>query len=483
MNPRIRSFLYTVACALVAARLGWSLAEGEYLWPALFTTVCLAAIVVRVSGRPLEVVVLGALVVGYLVGNRGFAQLMPAPGLPLLPAEAGLLIGGGWLIVSGALQRRLPFERDELNYAILLCLLLGSARVLFDLKPYGLVAVRDFATVYYAGFFFIAQAAGRDPAARRFLFGSLVVGVLVLLPMYGLSLLAPGFFLNQLTVRGAPIIFYKGDLVYTFAMAGSVLLFYWADGPRRWLWRAVSALWFMAVIASDSRASLAGGIVAVALLAVRRRWQFTRLQLATASGSLLLLLALALFVQNDWAERKIDSAVDRVSSMVDLTGRTRYRSEDSYFRSDNNRFRLVWWTTVARETWAGNPVFGLGFGHDLASRFVREYYPDSTEESSTRSPHNLLLTIFGRMGFVGLLAWFVLGAAMLRTSLQVLADKRLSRAWGLAVAPWVIGVSACFGVVLEGPMAAVPFWIMLGLLNAERRAACQSPQAEGAATG
>ncbi|MBI2514135.1 MAG: O-antigen ligase family protein [Opitutae bacterium] len=452
------------------------------MWPALFAAICLAAIAVRVSGRRLDIVVLGALIVGYIVGNRGFAQLMPAPGLPLLPAEAGLLIAGGWLIVSCALQRRLPLERDALNYAVLLCILVGTARVLFDLKPWGLVAVRDFATVYYAGFFFIAQAVARDPAARRFLLGSLLVGVIVLLPMYALSLVAPEFFLTQLTVRGVPLIFYKGDLVYTFLMAGSTLLFHWAEGPRQWHWRALSAVLFIAVVASDSRASLAGGIAALGLLGLRRRWNFARLQLAATLGSLLLLVALAVLVRNDWAERKVDSAVDRVSSMVDVTGRARYRSDDSYFRSDNNRFRLVWWTNVVRETWAGNPVFGLGFGHDLASRFVREYYPEASEDSSTRSPHNLLVTVFGRMGFVGLIAWLALMAAMLRTSLQVLANEQLSRAWGLAVAPWVVWISACFGVVLEGPMAAVPFWIMLGLLNAERRAQEES-QADGAATG
>jgi hypothetical protein len=34
---------------------------------------------------------------------------------------------------------------------------------------------------------------------------------------------------------------------------------------------------------------------------------------------------------------------------------------------------------------------------------------------------------------------------------------------------WVIFISALFGVVLEGPMGAVVFWISLGMGNAKRR--------------
>jgi hypothetical protein len=37
---------------------------------------------------------------------------------------------------------------------------------------------------------------------------------------------------------------------------------------------------------------------------------------------------------------------------------------------------------------------------------------------------------------------------------------------GLWCAAWVILVSACFGVVLEGPMGAVVFWTILGLASA-----------------
>ncbi len=88
---------------------------------------------------------------------------------------------------------------------------------------------------------------------------------------------------------------------------------------------------------------------------------------------------------------------------------------------------------------------------------------------TTRSPHNIVITVFGRMGVIGEIILVMLCAAILRGSLQLLARESPGN-WGLAVVPWVVIVSSCFGVVLEGPMGAVPFWILLGLMHAELRA-------------
>ena len=40
-----------------------------------------------------------------------------------------------------------------------------------------------------------------------------------------------------------------------------------------------------------------------------------------------------------------------------------------------------------------------------------------------------------------------------------------AEAMTLQAAVWVVMISACLGVVLEGPMGAIPFWIMLGLAH------------------
>jgi hypothetical protein len=57
--------------------------------------------------------------------------------------------------------------------------------------------------------------------------------------------------------------------------------------------------------------------------------------------------------------------------------------------------------------------------------------------------------------------------------LRALRLARLARTDDTALAPlgwwsvsWVMLASACFGVVLEGPMGAILFWTSLGLANA-----------------
>jgi O-antigen ligase len=94
---------------------------------------------------------------------------------------------------------------------------------------------------------------------------------------------------------------------------------------------------------------------------------------------------------------------------------------------------------------------------------VREYYPESSEEFAVRSPHNVLITVFARMGAVGLSVLFaVMGVVGVRTLRAVRSGPREAAPW---CAVWIMFVSACFGVVLEGPMGAVIFWTVLGLAH------------------
>src|SRR5262249_44478770 len=150
--------------------------------------------------------------------------------------------------------------------------------------------------------------------------------------------------------------------------------------------------------------------------------------------------------------------------IADPLGTGSYSGEDTFYKGDNNLFRAIWWRNVFEETLEKAPVLGLGFGYSLADRFVREYYPDASEEFTTRSPHNVLLTIFARMGIVGFLPFaLILGLIAHRTARSLrsgIGDE--TRLWGCA---WIVFVGACLGVVLEGPMGAVLFWSTLGMAN------------------
>lgn len=452
--------------AAVAVWAGWLLAEGDYVLPAILAAVTAGALLVRVTGVALDGLVMGVLLFGYIVGNRGFAQLMPAPGVPLLPAELGLLLAGGWMLFQGARRGELPFRRDALHLAVLAWLIVGSVRVAFDIRPHGLLALRDYAMVYYAGFFLIAHHLAREPANRRFLLGVLLV-TSVLQPVAKLAVdLFPDTVYDAVAVRGIPLILMKGDLALTF-LAVSALLLALVVPPRArpWAW-PLATLQMMAALGADNRASILGALTALGWLILSRERRFAGLQVAAALTAVLLIAALGHLTDHGWSRQRWNSLVERAASVGDIVGRPAYTSDEGEMKGDNNRFRTVWWRTVINETWAENPAFGLGFGHDLARGFLQAYNPDMAEDFTARSPHSILVTTFGRLGFAGLIVFGTLIGLMVRRTYAAMRQPATSSATlGLWAACWVILVSASLGVVLEGPMGAVAFWTLLGLAD------------------
>jgi O-antigen ligase len=276
--------------------------------------------------------------------------------------------------------------------------------------------------------------------------------------------LFPGFFFSKLAIRGVPLIYFKGDLALTFTAVSALLLFFNVRGAHRiWAW-PVATVELVYVIGGANRASMVAALVALAWIALSRARRFVWVQVACLGAAVLLISGLALLTENTWAQRKLDAVMERAASIADLSGRGTYVTEESGMKGDNNRFRTVWWRTVIEETAAENPVFGLGFGHDLARNFLLEYNPDLADEFTARSPHSIVVSAIGRMGIVGLLLLLAIVTVIFVRSWRVFRDPDAD--WstlGIWASVWVIFVSACFGVVLEGPMGAVVFWSLLGI--------------------
>lgn len=460
MQLRHRQTIIQAAGLIVAAIIGFGIADGSYLLPGLIAAFALAAIVICLGRLPIDVIVMGIVVFGYIVGNRGFAQLM-IPGIPLLPAEAALGLALVLRLGRCAFERRLPFRGDALDWAVLAWMVAGALRFAFDFPRFGWDALRDFATVYYALFYVVVREMMDDPRSRRYLTRALIAGVLVLPVTYSLSLGFPEVFTERIAVRGVPLLFYKGDLVYTVLAAGSVLLFHEARG-RIWM-RGVALLMGLYVAAGDSRASLLGLLMAIVLLASARRWRYPLAQSGLLAGALAVAVMIATVGDHPGLQQRLLGAQDRVRSLVDPFGQATYTSEDSYFKGDNNAFRTVWWRLVLAETWDDAPLTGLGFGYDLANDFVLLYNPEAADEFNARSPHNIFLTVFGRMGLVGLAVWAWLCVILVAKTWRALRSDQGEVEGGKWTALCVILVSACFGVVLEGPMGAVVFWALLGI--------------------
>jgi len=480
LAPQWRNRLFAAAAAPVAVWLGFDIAQGNFFWPLAFAAALALFLLARLQPLPLGTLVLGAAIAGYVVGNRGFAQISLVPSFPLLPAETALLIAGAVLLVQCAWRHALPWARDPLNFLVLTWIAVGTLRIGFDVRQYGFMALRDFALVYYAAFFFLGQAAAREAAGARFLERTLLGACLVLLPVYEVYKRIPEFFIGTLTLRGNPVIFFKDDLAGTFLAAGAVLLYLrWEHRSRAFATLGALSLAGSA-LATGNRASLLGLVGAALWLALGGRWRFGAVLATGGASAAAAILAGASLLKIPWERTPVYGVYERVASVVDVSGSRTYTSIDAASKGDNNLFRRVWWQAVIDDTLHGNPYIGLGFGTDLADRFVREYYPESGDEFTTRSPHNVLLTVFARMGAVGLALFLaIVGTLGVYTWRAVRADAAAAAPW---CAAWVILISACLGVVLEGPMGAVVFWTLLGTANARRRAALESAADEPSPT-
>ncbi len=482
MHPRLRFWLIVALGALAGVVVAFGVAQEAYLWAAMLAVGAGWLFLLRLGGPRPEAWVLAGVLAGYILGSRGFAQLQLTPQLPLLPAEAALGIGVVAGVYRMARRQAALVTRDALNIAILAWMAIGAARLWPDFRTYGFVAVRDFATIYYAVFFFIAQALARhEPSAR--LLRRVVLGALAVLPLaYLLVAQFPDFFLQTLQFRGAPLIFYKEDLVAANLLAGFFFLLTVPSWPLVWRGGLALAAYGVAFSISSSRAAIVGLIVTSGWWIAARRWLPFKFQALAAPLGVAALALVAIFQDRPFTDSRLYTLYEHVASMADFTGTGRYSTEDRRYVGDNNRFRLAWWRAVADETREVSPLFGLGFGADLSARFLRTYELDLGDEFTTRSPHSIIMTVAGRMGLVGIAAFLVLVGLMSYNTLRLARRVRIDDAalaplgwWSIA---WVILTSACFGVVLEGPMGAVLFWSALGLANASTNDLLASPQIE-----
>lgn len=92
LSPTWRDRIWIVSAVLIALLVGVQIAQGGWVLAGGLCAAVSLLILYRMDSSGLSKTVLVGLLAGYLIGNRGFAQFMPAPSLPLLPGEAGLAI-------------------------------------------------------------------------------------------------------------------------------------------------------------------------------------------------------------------------------------------------------------------------------------------------------------------------------------------------------------------------------------------------------
>jgi hypothetical protein len=418
---------------------------------------------------------LGLLLAGYLFFSKTFAYLR-VPGVPVFVGEWVLAIGvieaftvpspwRGLLRSSRALQTALGF--------VAVCVV----RLVRDFPTYHLDAVRDSAVGYYAAFAFLAAGV----AVRESSFVPRLVGwYSALIPAF--LLWAPfAVVLANTTALSSVVIpflgvsvnsFKSGDFSVQVAMA---VAFLWLS-PDRMNGKAhrtrratvawsVVGLVILLVCGTQTRGGFVAGLAVLTIAfgclpaGRRRRLTFSIMSCMFLALSMVGLLHLRISSLN--REVSLQQVVLNVSSVVN-------RSEANQELDGTAQWREQLWKRARQDLLTSNAwVTGRGFGPVLGI----VYGIDRPEDPQpVRSVHNSHLTIFVRVGVVGIGLWLLMWLTWCWSMVRcILRSPRGVRDPVVALGAWVLAsalgilLNAYFDPALEGPQACVGLHVLFGL--------------------
>ncbi len=231
---------------------------------------------------------------------------------------------------------------------------------------------------------------------------------------------------------------------------------------KKWLLvNTILIAYLFLVCASYTRAGMLGFVLSLGMFiyfttdAETRRLYWSKLKYLP----LVLLLALPFYLgthlEENFQGRKLS-----LEQLKDNAVTIFYSSDKDESLNDNKIWRMVWWGKIIGYTFGGDYFwFGKGLGINLATDadIVTSYV-------ELRSPHNFYLTVLGRFGVPVFFVWLYWNYLQFS---QAKRFKRDSFAFVLMIISFMFLFNAALDVYLEGPMAAFPFWTLIGLGYAE----------------
>jgi capsular polysaccharide biosynthesis protein len=426
----------------------------------------------------------GLLLVGYMFFSKVFAYLVRVPGTPAFAGEIVLAVGVVECIRARSLVRQLLKASAPLR-VLLVLMTVSGVRVLWDFPTYGIDAIRDYSTLYYGAFAFLAAtAAMADPT----LISRIVKWYRRILPWFLLwtpiaIFLARYSPLAAISIPGTTtaINTFKGSDYVIMTTMGMVFL--WTglgrDQDAEAGWRSSSRLTVLGVLpllvlGSQSRASLlmAPAVFGTALyfLPNNRRRRFV---LAVFGGVALVLVPILVFnLQINLGGRhlSLQQVGDNVASIV---SRNPQKDEAKTGLQGTMKWRQELFSTVLESTFSSDrALMGRGFGPILSYDYLPEepQTPGAGSPPPLRSAHNSHITLLARTGLLGFGLWVMLWVLWFRDVGRIarLARQGPSNSAG-GVAVWLLaGVVGLLFMsfddpTLETPQGAIWLWSIVGL--------------------
>jgi hypothetical protein len=411
---------------------------------------------------------LGPLLGGYLLLDKAWAYIR-IPGTPLYIGEIVLTVGAfGVLAATGYL--RIPV-RDEPILAVLAAFFLwGFIRFLPGFRNYGIMAVRDFALVYYCLFaFFTVAALARAPdLLDRWLaqLDRFVPWLLIWLPLaVVLPLRVHGL---NVPFSGTSVLTHKpGNTAIAAVIAlGAIWLFPGTRGARSRAALSVLALVAIALSATQNRGGLvaasAGVLVGLMFLPAGDRLRLIVRAVAVAALGLGLAVQLSLKIPTAGFHRQLTASqlIENVTSI----GGARSGGLAGTVAGRN----VLWSLVYHRQVTDGRLLDGFGFGVNLPYLVNDSQVTNGADP--LRSPHNSHDDVLARMGLLGLSLWIAL---WLGWYWRLIAGCRRLARYGMRTRRQVgvlclmtvtaILASSFFDPQLEGAQIAALLWAAFGV--------------------
>lgn len=402
-------------------------------------------------GVPIDGKLLFIIILGYALGGKGFAYVSPFE--PIYIGEISLAL---CLLFFVTRPKQMSLFDTPIHKFIWLYVIYAGIHLIIDYSNYRLMAIRDSSMAYYSLFFVTAFSLFHNERVvdvfERII--KIAIGLAVLSMVYHISRVG-------IVVTG----FAPHTDAYIPVCVGFVVYFLIIGVERRKLHFiamacivglalvAIKTAALMALIAAAGCAILFGGITKLIMPAV----------LLAALGAVV--MAIMAFVDLNLAVNMV--AGGGTAETLGIQG-----GEFVGF-SGTTQWRWLWWTIIYNDTMQMAPFWGQGFGADITGPFLEAWlgqgYGDAT--GYARYPHNVVMTVFGRLGLIGLIVFCMMFIAVLSFILKFCrsffpSPQRRDAdliCFSIVVAGIVNGI---LQATYEIPHSAITHWVCLAYLVA-----------------
>lgn len=403
---------------------------------------------------------------------------------PFIWGEMTLVVVALWTFLNLTHQAwNLFFGKLGLCVAGFFCV--GAFRLLLSIQESGwnMDAVRDSMIWYYALFFFFGiTLATRVPLAnatwvwiQRFWILTVIWMVCLFFTQGRIIHMSPN------TWRGIPLLLHStSDVLQQMSLGILLLLMYNPKDLRRGPLYSLFMIGVLLVAAHSLftaqgrgvKIAVLGGIFLGVLASFRtpvRIWSFSRY--AVIGLVLLMLLGIGAILYGPAGLRQDIGRRARLDRFTEIRAGEQEAS--------TARWRTVWWQNIHEHVQQTHPLLGIGFGRNLSD--FNPFIVDDGDPHPVRSPHNINMTIYARMGILGGLLWFLillLGFAPLFFRLRrggffhweqgyrQYTPERYRELFLLLVFLIATWINSSFAVLMEGPVLGIWFWFALGYVHA-----------------